>query len=267
MEQEKLLCNCCNKQVKVDDFEGVHEQEGEQEEEEQQVGLHLSDDLTLSYSGISLYMNDYEVEEEEEDDGTEEEEEEDDGTEGLDSEEYKEATERKLEYLRKKDNRTKKQKIDLDSINLYVLSQQTGSEEDNKLFAEEFKKQFPQYVIETKDHDKENNWFRIIGDKLDQLKEENEKTNKQLHKWILILRDPMPESAECAIREETYCTFVHLKQLSDEDVGDHDNEEEFTPKTYEEFFEMMEIFSSCPSAVFWRRERQSMKEFVASLMA
>jgi hypothetical protein len=156
---------------------------------------------------------------------------------------------------------TKKQKKSICSVGIYVLSEETGTKEENELFIGEFKEQFPQYVIEGKSDE----LYDVVMPRLKKLNKENEKADEQLHKWLLVLPDEMPLFAEDASREETEFMVVHLKER-EYDEGD-DEEEEDDRVTYEETFtDMCSDFTNCQGVVFWHKEKETMKEFVSSLL-
>lgn len=136
------------------------------------------------------------------------------------------------------------------TVGLFVLSQETGTEEQNNEFIAEFRKQFPAYVIKGND---EECYEDAIVTELNRLDKENKIANKQIHKWVLIVPDTLPMWAEDGAREETEYVFIYLKDLN--------NEEE-----KEEFTDMCSEFFNCQGVYFWDKKQETMAEFVSSIM-
>jgi hypothetical protein len=154
-------------------------------------------------------------------------------------------------------NKKQKEMVDLHSVGLYVLSEETGTAELNAEFIDEFKEQFPQYVIEGSSDD----LYDIIMPKLKELNKENMKANKQIHKWLLVLPSVMPLYVEDAAREETEYMPVHLNGFDEKG-----EEEEDEKDPCEKFTDMCSEFYNCQGVVFWDKNVETMKKFVKGLM-
>lgn len=139
--------------------------------------------------------------------------------------------------------------MDIQSVGLFVLCQETGTEEQNNEFVTEFKKQFPEYVIEGCDEE----WFEdIIVTEINKLDKENIDANKQIHKWVLVVPDPLPMCAEDATREEVEYAFINLNSGSKEEE--------------EEFADICSGFYGCLGAEFWNKKNETMAEFVTRIV-
>lgn len=140
--------------------------------------------------------------------------------------------------------------IAIHTVGLIVLSEETGTEEENNEFIAEFKKQFPTYVIEGNDDE----WYEdAIITELNRLNKENKIANEQLHTWALAVPDTLPMFAMDGAREETDYVFIYLK-----DLNNKEEEDEFVK-------ECSELYG-CQGAEFWDKKQETMAEFVTRIM-
>jgi hypothetical protein len=136
------------------------------------------------------------------------------------------------------------------SVGIFVLSEQTGTEEQNNEFIAEFRKQYPECVIEGND----DQWYEdAIVTEINRMNKENRDANKQTYKWVLVVPDTLPLWAEDAAREEVQTHVIYLKEMYSE-------EEE------EEFVDMCSEFVNCRGVYFWHKNEETMEEFVSKIM-
>ena len=140
--------------------------------------------------------------------------------------------------------------IVIHTVGLIVLSEETGTEEQNNELIVEFRKQFPAYVIEGNDDE----WYEdAIITELNRLNKENKIANEQLHKWVLAVPDTLPMCAMDGAREETDYVFIYLK-----DLNNKEEKEEFAK-------ECSELYG-CHGVYFWDKKQETMAEFVTHIM-